>query len=178
MQTESYRRNLTFLTLVACLTNNAYTATAAAQTSPMPVLQANTAIVEIETPREGNLLHLRGLAGHGTATIRMNGACSVMPVRFVAGDFSGRRIEVGRAEPIRMVIRASHVIERLTQGHDLVSDTLRISDDPNAPTAEVLIVRGLSVETGFVINPGRNVLADLLRPRTSPIPCDDLITME
>lgn len=178
MQIETCRRNLTFLALVACFTNNAYAAPAAAQTSPTPALQANTAIVEIETPREGNLLHLRGLAGRGTATVRMDGACSVMPVRFVAGDFSGRRTDVGRAEPIRMVIRATHVIERLMQGHDLVSDTLRVSDDPNAPEAEILLVRGLSAATGFVINPGRNVVADLFRPRISPIPCDDLITME
>ncbi len=77
-----------------------------------------------------------------------------------------------------MVIRATHVIERLMQGHDLVSDTLRVSDDPNAPEAEILLVRGLSAATGFVINPGRNVVADLFRPRISPIPCDDLITME
>ena len=178
MQIETCRRHLTLLALVACFTNNASTAPAAAQTNPAPALQANTAVVEIETPREGNLLHLRGLAGRGTATVRMNGACSVMPVRFVAGDFSGQRIDVRRAGPIRMVIRAPHVIERLVQGHDLVSDTLRVSDDPNTPAAEILLVRGLSAETGFVINPGRNVLADLFRPRIRPIPCDDLMPME
>ena len=166
------------LVLVACLANHACTAPAVAQTSPAPPLQANTAVVEIKTPREGNLLHLRGLAGRGTATVRMNGACSVMPVRFVAGDFSGQRIDVGRAEPIRMVIRAPHLVERLMQGHDLISDTLRVSDDPNAPAAEILLVRGLSAETGFVINPGRNVVADLWGPRTRPIPCDNPMGME
>ncbi|MCG8389255.1 MAG: hypothetical protein MJA30_27120, partial [Cytophagales bacterium] len=83
MQIETCRRLLTLLALVACFTNSGSTTPVAAQTSPTPALQANTAVVEIETPREGNLLHLRGLAGRGTATVRMNGACSVMPVRFV-----------------------------------------------------------------------------------------------
>lgn len=172
MQFETRRRIYTCLAMVASFTISANAETI--QSSPALMPQANIAVIEIETPREGNLLHLRGIAGRGTATFRLNGVCSTIPVRFVAGDFTGKRVGVARTGPIRLVIRSQHHIKRLIQGFDLVSDTLRVSQDPNDPMAEIHLQRGLSSETGFIINPGDNILADIWGPRSSPIPCEDV----
>jgi len=141
-------------------------AEAPAQTAP------NTAVIDIATPREGNLLQLRGLAGRGTATFRMNDACYRMPVRFVSGDFSGRHVRMARRGPIRIVIRAQDTIQALAAGQDLVSDMVRVTDDPGDTSADLYLAQGLTAATGFVINPGRNLSADLFGARLTPIECD------
>lgn len=173
MQKKTQQYNLKHLALVACLFASAEANPAHSQAKPTPLHPAAVAVVEIQRPREGNLLHLRGIAGRGKVTFRMADACSTMPVRFVAGDFAGRRSDVGRTNSIRIVIRAPQAVERLFQGRDLVSDMFQISDDPKASAAEVQLVHGLSAETGFVINPGRSVAADLFRAQANPLPCPE-----
>lgn len=134
----------------------------------------DVAVIDIPHPKEGNLLMLRGLAGQGTATYRVNGVCHTMPVRFVAGDFSGRRVDVGRRGSIRIVITAPEVIRDLLAGQDLVSDMVRVSADPTDTAADMYLAHGLSADTGFVINPGRNLLADMLGVGSAPVACADL----
>lgn len=128
------------------------------------------AIITVATPREANLLQLRGLAGRGTALLRQNGQCHKLPIRFVAGDFAGQRVDVGRATPIQMVITAPQVVAQLLAGRDLVSDMVQPGD--------ITRVSGLPEDTGFVINPGRTLLSDILRARPRTFPCAQLSKTE
>jgi len=132
------------------------------------------AVINIPHPREGNLLMLRGLAGQGTASFRINNACRTMPVRFVAGDFSGEHVDVGRTGSIRIVITNPKVMRDLMAGRDLVSDMVRVSSDASDQAADLYLAQGLSADTGFVINPGRNLLADMFGARKTDVECASL----
>ncbi|MGH1465537.1 MAG: hypothetical protein ACRBBQ_09290 [Cognatishimia sp.] len=150
--------------------------------APIDVAKAQTviaperdiAVINIPNPREGNLLMLRGLAGQGTASFRISDACRTMPVRFVAGDFSGEHVDVGRTGPIRIVITNPEVMRNLMAGRDLVSDMVRVSSDATDSSADLYLSQGLSAETGFVINPGRNLFADVLGARRTEVDCASL----
>lgn len=78
-----------------------------AQAVTITKTESDIAVIDIPHPKEGNLLMLRGLVGSGTATFRINNACRTMPVRFVAGDFSGQHVDVGRTGSIRIVVNLS-----------------------------------------------------------------------
>lgn len=132
------------------------------------------AVIDIPKPREGNLLMLRGLAGQGTASFRINSACRTMPVRLVAGDFSGEHVDVGRTGPIRIVVTNPGVMRDLLAGRDLVSDMVRVSSDATDQAADLYLAQGLSADTGFVINPGRNLFADVLGARRTEVDCASL----
>ena len=119
---------------------------------------------------------LRGLAGAGTATFRVNNACHTMPVRFVAGDFSGQSVDIGRTGSIQIVITASEVVRDLLEGRDLVSDMVRVAADSTDQGADLYLAHGVSADTGFVINPGRNLLADILGASTTDVECASLAT--
>jgi len=134
------------------------------------------ALVEIPKPRQGHLLHLRGIAGRGTVKFSINGVCSVMPVRFVAGDFAGRDPGERRGGAIQILITSPDLISDLMAGGDVVSDELRVGQDPNDGSADVIIMSGLPPETGFVLNPGRSVFADLFPDRPTPIICEDTVS--
>ena len=127
----------------------------------------------IQSPREAALLHLRGMAGHGKAILRAsNGSgCLVLPLRFVAGDFGGTSISTRSAEPIHMVVRSTRVANALKDGQDIVSDSYRISHLPDDPKADLIVQSGLGNDFGFVLNPGRSVLADIFGARPQKVPC-------
>jgi hypothetical protein len=147
-----------------------------AQAVTITKTESDIAVIDIPHPKEGNLLMLRGLVGSGTATFRINNACRTMPVRFVAGDFSGQHVDVGRTGSIRIVVNSAKVMHDLLAGRDLVSDAVRVSSDSSEKDADLYLARGLSAKTGFVINPGRSVLADLMGARTADVACTDLST--
>lgn len=132
------------------------------------------AVITIPNPKEGNLLMLRGLAGRGTAAFRINSTCRTMSVRFVAGDFSGEHISVGRTGPIRIVITNPLVVRDLLAGRELVSDMVRVSSEATDQAADMYLAQGLSADTGFVINPGRNLVADMFGARKKDIDCAGL----
>ncbi len=140
------------------------------------VPERDIAVIDILHPKEGNLLMLRGIAGQGTASIRINNACRTMPVRFVAGDFSGEHIDVGRTGAIRIFIKNPKVVRDLLAGRDLVSDMVRVSSDAKDQRADLYLAKGLSANTGFVINPGRNLLADVFGSRKTDVDCASLFT--
>lgn len=154
--------------LITVATTNA--AKAEAITKP----KRDIAVVNIPHPREGKLLMLRGLAGQGTASFRINSACRTMPVRFVAGDFSGEHVHLGRTGSIRIIIKNPKVIHDLVSGRDLVSDMVRVSSDVTDQTADLYLAQGLSADTGFVINPGRNLFADVFGARKTDVECSSL----
>lgn len=130
------------------------------------------AVVTIPAPRSANLLQLRGIGGRGTALIRIDGACHKMPVRLVAGDFAGRQPGLRSNGPIVLHIRNPEFAGALLNGADIVSDEKDVTDDPEETSADILILSGLTAETGFVINPGRSLLADIFGATVSQIPCD------
>ncbi|PSL17747.1 hypothetical protein [Shimia abyssi] len=138
--------------------------------------ERDIAVINIPQPREGNLLMLRGVAGKGTAAFRINSTCRTMPVRFVAGDFSGEQVDVGRTGSIRIVITNPEVMRDLMAGRDLVSDMVRVSSDATDRAADLYLAQGLSADTGFVINPGRNLFADVLGARNTDVDCASLST--
>ncbi|MEM8728897.1 MAG: hypothetical protein AAGF79_03175 [Pseudomonadota bacterium] len=148
----------------------------AAKADSNPSTERDIAVIDIPHPKQGNLLMLRGLAGAGTATFRVNDACLAMPVRFVAGDFSGQSADIGRTGSIRIVITAPEVMRGLLEGRDLVSDMVRVTADSTDQAADLYLAHGISADTGFVINPGQNLLADILGASTTNVECPSLTT--
>lgn len=129
------------------------------------------AVVVVPKPREAALLQLRGYAGRGTIHFRIDGTCEAMPTRFVAGDFGGDRIGSSRAGPIQLRVVNPRNVMALYKGRDIVSDMVEVSIN-SANQADVVIDAGLSAETGFVINPGGGVIADIVGPARSLERCD------
>lgn len=146
---------------------------AAAEDASSALRSNSVALVEVPEPRQGRLLHLRGIVGRGTIEFRIDGACSEMPVRFVAGDFAGREPGERLGGAIQILITSPDLIGDLMAGVDIVSDTVRVGLDPNDGSADVIIMSGLPPETGFVLNPGRSVLADVFPKRPTPVTCAD-----
>lgn len=93
-----------------------------------------------------------------------------MPVRFVAGDFGGRNITIDRGGPIRLRITDAEMIRALHEGKDLVSEGFA---GDGGEAAGIDSESSLPAGTGFVINPGGNVLADIFGARPSPVPCSN-----
>lgn len=134
--------------------------------------QEARAVITIPNPQSANLLHLRGIGGRGTALLQLGGACYSLLVRFVAGDFAGRHTNLRDQEPIVLELRDAALVQALLNGRDIVSDETLVSDDPLDQGASIVLLSGLVEGTGFVINPGRNLFADIVGARTSIISCD------
>lgn len=168
--------HLATIGLVVSVTWGSVATVDVARAEPVIAPKRDIAVIDIPNPKEGNLLMLRGLAGQGTALFRINSVCRTMPVRFVAGDFSGEHVDVGRAGAIRIVVMTPAVMRDLMAGRDLVSDMVRVSSDATDQTADLYLAQGLSAETGFVINPGRNLFADVLGAQMTDVDCASLPT--
>lgn len=154
----------------------AITIAQSATAEPVTAQESDIAVINIPHPKEGNLLMLRGIAGQGTAWFRINSACHTMPVRFVAGDFSGEHIDAGRTGSIRIVITNPKVMGDLLAGRDLVSDMVHVTSESADKAADLYLAKGLSADTGFVINPGRSLLADVFGSRKTEVDCASLFT--
>ncbi|WP_193176872.1 hypothetical protein [Oricola nitratireducens] len=156
--------------------NEAWITRAAIQTETGQQIPAGAfGIVVVERPREATLLQLRGKAGRGDVILRSHetGYCLTFPLRFVAGDFGGDAISAHLAKPVRLVLKSRRVAKALANGHDITSDTYRISEDDH-PDADIVIEAGLNEGYGFVFNPGRNILADIFGIETTRIACREL----
>lgn len=176
MKTKHPRHQLAAIGLAISVIFAAITTAQTAKAESVTDQERDIAVIDIPHPKEGNLLMLRGLVGKGTASFRVNGACRSMPVRFVAGDFSGQRVDLGNSKSIRVVITASNVVRDLLAGKDLVSDMVRVTSDPVDKAADLYLAKGLSADTGFVINPGRSLLADIFGARKTDVECASLFT--
>lgn len=126
----------------------------------------------LERPRIVTLLSLRGMGGGGKVILRSHepDTCLMFPIRFVAGDFGGDTISGHLADPIYLVIKSRRVAKALARGHDVVSDSYRVSGRTH-PDADIVLQSGLDESFGFVINPGRNILSDLIGLSTQNIAC-------
>lgn len=129
-------------------------------------------IVHINRPREMTMLHLRGLAGSGTALLRLEDDCISIPLRFVAGDFGGDSFSARRAPPIRIAVRSQDARNALLEGNDLVSDMYEVSAQIDAPGADLVLLSGLTAQHGFVINPGRSLVDEMFGVQGLYVPCE------
>lgn len=146
----------------------------AVQTESGQVIPAGAfGVVQIDTAHAATLLHLRGVMGRGTATIRSddNHDCLSLPIRFVAGDFGGDSISVYTRKPIRLIIQTAAVAKALARGEDVVSDMYRTSSQITDANADIIIEKGLSDGYGFVLNPGASVVADIFGAKASRTTC-------
>ncbi len=111
------------------------------------------AVVDIPAPREGRLMHLAGVKGHGIATVRIpgTGTCRAFSVVMVAGGFWGMEhdADVG---PVRILINDPFVVKRLARGRDIVSGDYRVSAGDPHSNADLVVLSGLPQETGFILD--------------------------
>ena len=118
------------------------------------------AVVYIESPKVGTLMSLRGIAGKGELIVKRNTAqtdnyrCVSAPIRFAAGDFGGDSIGIQSIEPIRLFIYSDKVVEKLIGGDEVVSEDYVITDQSDAKLGDIKIESGLTLNYGFVLNPG------------------------
>jgi hypothetical protein len=129
-------------------------------------------IIRVDRPREMTLLHLRGLAGSGSALLRLGEDCVSIPLRFVAGDFGGDSVSAHRAPPIRIAVQSRAVRDALLEGDDIVSDTVEVSHGVGTPGADLVLLDGLTTPRGFVINPGRSLVDDIFGAEGLIVPCE------
>ncbi|SDF89569.1 hypothetical protein SAMN04488117_108150 [Celeribacter baekdonensis] len=133
-------------------------------------------VAYIDAPRVATLLQLRGVTGRGTVIVKSDDShdCLTIPIRFVAGDFGGEGISTSETHPIRLILRSRRVAGALAAGDDVVSDMYRVSAQMDDPEADIIIESGLSESHGFVLNPGRSVVADIFGAATSRTACSEL----
>lgn len=156
-------------------------AAAQSQTVTSPSLAARTlqgqeipagafGIVIVDGAREASLLQLRGIAGSGVALLRNadGKGCLSVPLRFVAGDFGGDSIAATRAKTIRLTINDAGIVQALIAGQDIVSDQYRVGTTQND---QIAIQEGLTAEHGFVLNPGKSLMADVFGADVDEIDC-------
>lgn len=129
-------------------------------------------VVHINRPREMTMLQLRGMAGSGSALLRLGDGCVSIPLRFVAGDFGGDSFSAHRAPPIRIAIQSQEALDTLLEGDDLVSDSFDVSTVMGSPGADLVLLSGLTAQHGFVINPGRSLIDDIFGVQGMRAPCE------
>ncbi|WP_428241429.1 hypothetical protein [Gynuella sp.] len=127
-------------------------------------------IAIIRHPREATLLQLRGMAGTGDVILKdsQHEKCLKIPIRFAAGDFGGRGIGTHQAKPVLLEIRSAQAAEILADDKDIVSDQYRIGTDSSA---DIVVLSGLAMSQGFVLNPGLSFMAEILGARHQRVDC-------
>lgn len=122
-------------------------------------------VVLIESPKMGSLLYLRGIAGKGALTFKASASnvsrerlgkhqCMSTPIRFAAGDFSGSSIGINNVESIRLLIYSDEIMDKLMSGDEVVSKDYLVTDQKENSHGDVKIESGLTLNYGFVLNPG------------------------
>ncbi len=111
------------------------------------------AVIDIPYPKSGSLMHLAGVKGHGTATIRIpgTGECRAFSVVMIAGGFWGMDPDA-RVGAVRILINDPWVVKRLVRGRDIVSEDYTVSAGGSGPMADIVVARGLPAETGFILD--------------------------
>lgn len=147
-------------------------ATRAASPFVSTIPEGALGVVHINRPREMTMLQLRGMAGSGSALLRLGDGCVSIPLRFVAGDFGGDSFSAHRAPPIRIAIQSQEALDTLLEGDDLVSDSFEVSTVLGSPEADLVLLAGLTAQHGFVINPGRSLIDDVFGVQGLRAPCE------
>ncbi|MEM9211489.1 MAG: hypothetical protein AAGA63_08375 [Pseudomonadota bacterium] len=165
-------RKQLFLSLIAL----GLLGTAPLQALPQPDLNNGTTHVRIEVPKpkQANLLQLRGILGAGWAYIREDDDCYKMRLRLVAGDFGGKWVGIAGRKPIIMEFSDPLLVRALLSGDDIVSDVTGVSTRSGYSQNPIRVLSGISPETGFIINPGRHLGADMFGPKLRETRCENL----
>ncbi|WP_373236056.1 hypothetical protein [Cohaesibacter celericrescens] len=130
-------------------------------------------VVYLNNAREGNLLHLRGIAGAGTLVLRSDAPneCLQSSIELVAGDFGGRSIRFGSTGPIRLAINSRAVAKTLYHGGEIVSADIKVGYGPSQTDADIILLEGLSQSHGFVLDPGHSFWDDLFGVAFKKVTC-------
>lgn len=130
------------------------------------------AIIDIPHPVNGSLPQLAGIAGRGTALIKVPGddTCRAMRVRFIAGGFWGLDPSA-EVEAIQLVVQSDAAIKRLMRGREIISEDYSVDMASLNAAADVSVLRGVPDGSGFIINPGTTTFADVFGPRVRRISC-------
>ena len=117
-------------------------------------------IVHLRKAKEGQLLHLRGIAGEGYLTLRTDqpGQCQETAIELVAGDFGGQNIGIRTTGPITVSIPSRSIATMLMDGRDVQSDDFIVGDASNPDNADLIILRGLRPSQTFIIDPGHSFI--------------------
>jgi len=131
-------------------------------------------VIQITNVTSAKLVLLHGKAGRGTMTLRTRkpGHCVFMELRFVAGSTQDADVSKYGDDPVQLILRNEHVARALMKGRDIVSDSYTVTTDATDTGADFVIESGLGPHHGFVLNPGRNIWAELFSPRLIDIACD------
>ncbi|QUX94195.1 hypothetical protein C0J08_01720 [Marinomonas sp. CT5] len=141
------------------------------------------AVVYIESPKVGTLLNLRGIAGKGVIIVKNDKqsagqtACLSSPIRLAAGDFGGASIGIQAAEPIRLYIYSNKVKSELMSGNEVVSEDYVITDHSDAKLGDIKIESGLTLNYGFVLNPGEWSWSSVFGLDQESVLCEELAAL-
>ena len=150
---------------------------ASVQTRSGLIIPANSwGLVFLKNAREGNLLHLRGIAGAGTLLLRSDkpNECLQSSVELVAGDFGGRSIKFRSTGPIRLAINSRTVAKSLYHGDDIVSTDFLVGYGSHQTDADIVLLEGLSQSHGFVLDPGHTFWDDVFGVSFKKVACDSV----
>jgi hypothetical protein len=142
-------------------------------------------VVLIESPQMGSLLYLRGIAGKGTLTFidsmsnttnerQSKRQCVSAPIRFAAGDFSGSSIGIHSVESIRLLIYSDEIMDKLMSGDEVVSKDYLVTDPKENSHGDIKIESGLTLNYGFVLNPGEWSWSSLFGENQEQVDCGGL----
>jgi hypothetical protein len=140
------------------------------------------AVVYIESPKVGTLLQLRGIAGKGVLIAKKDNrqeeqtACVSSPIRFAAGDFGGDSIGIQSVESIQLLIYSNKVAEKLIAGDEVVSEHYVITDQNDALLGDIKIESGLTLNYGFVLNPGEWSWSSVFGLDHEKVDCEAMLT--
>jgi hypothetical protein len=113
-------------------------------------------MVLIESPKVGALLQLRGMVGKGRLIVRTDDfqTCVSVPIRLAAGYFGGLNLGIEEIEQIQLVIYSDEIIKELISGEEVISENYRVTDQSEEKLGDIQINSGLTLDYGFVLNPG------------------------
>lgn len=133
-------------------------------------------IVQIDHPKAGSLLHLRGIAGKGEFITRRKNrdGCVSIPIRFAAGDFEGSNISIQYVDSIKLAIYSDEAAKKLIFGNEVVSENYHVTDTSNPQLGDIRIESGLTLSYGFVLNPEEWSWSSLISSGHTRASCDKL----
>ncbi|MDB4838191.1 hypothetical protein OAH87_07000 [Marinomonas sp.] len=132
------------------------------------------AVVTIESPKVGNLLQLRGIAGKGELVTKTEDVCLASSIKLAAGSFNGHSVGIHTGSPIKLSIYSEQVTKRLSEGDEILSDEYRITDQNDTELGDIKIESGLTLDDDFVLNPGEWSWGSVFSTGNKIMECDVL----
>jgi hypothetical protein len=113
-------------------------------------------MVLIESPKVGALLQLRGIVGKGRLIFRTDHSqiCVSVPIRLAAGYFGGLNLGFEDIERVQLTIYSDDIMEELIRGEEIISEDYQVTNQREETLGDIQINSGLTLDYGFVLNPG------------------------